>query len=193
MRRQLLPALRALAVLTVVTGLLYPLAVTGVAQALFKDKANGSIQHDAKGREVGSSLIGQTFEGAGWFHSRPSAAGDGYDATSSSSSNLGPTNPELLKAVAERVEAYRAENGLAASATVPVDAVTASGSGLDPDISVANARLQAPRVARARKLRLATVRSLIDEHTAGRSLGILGERGVNVLELNLALEQAGSR
>ena len=194
MRRQLLPALRALAVLTVICGLLYPLAVTGVAQALFPTRANGSLVHDTKGHVVGSSLLGQQFTGPTWFHPRPSAAGaDGYDATASQSSNLGPTNPALLTVVAQRVKAYRAENALGAHAMVPVDAVTSSGSGLDPEISVANARLQAPRVAAARHLPLATVLALVSSHTEGRSLGFLGERGVNVLALNLALEQAGAR
>lgn len=188
MRRQLLPALRVLLVLTVLTGIAYPLLVTGVAQAAFADKANGSLVTDAKGTQVGSSLIGQDFAGDRWFHGRPSAAGDGYDPTASSSSNLGPTNPDLLEAVAERAVQYRTDNGLSATAKVPVDAVTASGSGLDPQISVANARLQAPRVAQARGVSLAKVRRLIDAHTSGRSLGFLGEPGVNVVTLNLALD-----
>lgn len=188
MRRQLLPAVRMLLVLTVLTGLLYPLAMTGIGQTVFGAKADGSLVEDASGTVVGSSLIGQAFEGDQWFQPRPSAAGDGYDPTSSSSSNLGPTNPELLDAVAERVEAYRAANGLSATATVPVDAVTASGSGLDPQISVANARLQAARVAEARGLSADEVDTLIDEHTQPRALGFLGEPGVNVLELNLALD-----
>lgn len=189
MRRQLLPALRMLAALTVLTGILYPLAVLGVGQAVFGDQADGSLLRDASGKVVGSALIGQSFEGDEWFQSRPSAAGDGYDPTSSSSSNLGPTNAELLDTVEERVDAYRTQNGLAADATVPVDAVTASGSGLDPQISVANARLQAPRVAEARGLTEAQVDDLIADHTQGRSLGFLGEEGVNVVELNLALSE----
>ena len=193
MRRQLLPAIRALVAITILCGLLYPLAVTGVAQAVFSDRADGSLVHDAAGKAVGSALLGQPFTGKGLFHSRPSAAGDGYDPTASSSSNLGPTNPELLKTVKERVVAYRKENGLATNAKVPVDAVTASGSGLDPQISVANARLQAPRVATARHLPLASVLSLIHAHTEGRSLGFLGEPGVDVLALNLAVEQAARR
>ncbi|MGN6695165.1 MAG: K(+)-transporting ATPase subunit C [Aquihabitans sp.] len=190
MRRQLLPALRMFAALTVLLGILYPLAITGIGQAAFGLKADGSLIHDASGQVVGSALIGQTFDGDQWFQPRPSAAGDGYDPTSSSSSNLGPTNPELLDAVAERVAAYRSLNGLADDAEVPVDAVTASGSGLDPQISVANARLQAARVASARGLTERQVDRLIDAHTQGRSLGFLGEEGVNVVELNLALHAA---
>jgi K+-transporting ATPase ATPase C chain len=177
-----------LLVLTVLTGLLYPLAMTGVGQVVFGDKADGSLITDADGRVVGSSLIGQAFDGDRWFQPRPSAAGDGYDGTASSSSNLGPTNPELLDTVAERVDAYRSTNGLTAGARVPIDAVTASGSGLDPQISVANARLQAARVAAARGLSVQEVDDLIDAHTTGRSLGFLGEPGVNVLQLNLALD-----
>jgi len=189
MRRQLVPALRMVIVLTVALGIVFPLAMTGVAQALFSDKANGSIVKDADGREVGSSLLGQSFTEARFFHPRPSAAGDGYDGASSSSSNLGPTNQVLLAAVRGRVDAYREENGLSADTKVPVDAVTASGSGLDPQISVANARLQAARVAEANALSVKEVDDLIGDHTQGRSLGFLGEPGVNVLELNLALER----
>jgi K+-transporting ATPase ATPase C chain len=189
MRRQLLPALGMLLVFTVLTGLLYPLVVTGVAQAAFHDQANGSlVKRD--GKVVGSKWIGQNFTKAGYFHPRPSAAGEnGYDPTSSSGSNLGPTNPDFLKTVRERVAAYRKENNLAADRKVPVDAVTASASGLDPAISVANARIQAHRVADARGLSLAQVNQLVDEHTEGRSLGFLGEKAVNVLELNLALDK----
>lgn len=187
MRRQLLPALRMLAVLTVLCGLAYPLLVTGIAQASMAAKADGSLLVDADGEVVGSSLLGQAFEGDEWFSPRPSAAGDGYDATASSASNLGPTSPDLLASVAERVAAYRTQNGLAEDAVVPVDAVTASGSGLDPHISVANARLQAARVAGARGLEVDEVLALVDDHTEGRSLGFLGEPGVNVVTLNLAL------
>ena len=190
MRRQLLPALRTLAVLTVLCGLVFPLLVTAVAGIAFADRANGSLIRDAKGTVIGSSLIGQAFDGSQWFHGRPSAAGDGYDATASSSSNLGPTNPDLLQSVADRVEVYRAENGLPASAAVPVDAVTASGSGLDPQISIANARLQAPRVAEARGISEGRLLTLIDDNTTRRSLGFLGEPGVNVLGLNLAVALA---
>jgi K+-transporting ATPase ATPase C chain len=191
MRRQLLPALRTLAVLTVLCGVLFPLAVTAVAQVAFADQADGSLVTDAEGKVIGSELIGQAFEGDEWFHGRPSSAGDGYDGSASSPSNLGPTERDLLAAVAERVAAYRSENGLDAGATVPVDAVTGSGSGLDPQISVANARLQAPRVARARGLTEAQVQALVDDHTTGRALGFLGEPGVNVLALNRALVVVG--
>ena len=191
MRRQLLPALRLLAVLTVVLGVLYPLAITGVGQALFSHQADGSIV-TVDGEAVGSSLVGQVFTGDEYFESRPSAAGDGYDATASAASNLGPNNPDLLATVEERAGAYRERNGLTADAEVPVDAVTASGSGLDPHISVANARLQAERVAEARGLPVDDVLALVDEHTDGRTLGFLGEAGVNVVELNLALDRASA-
>jgi K+-transporting ATPase ATPase C chain len=184
MRRQLFPALVAFVAFTVLTGIAYPLAVTGVAQIAFPGRAGGSlIRHN--GQVVGSRLIGQEFTGPRYFHPRPSAAGEGYDAMASGPSNLGPTNPELLRLVRQRRAGYEAENG----AEAPVDAVTASGSGLDPQISPANARLQAPRVARARGLALDEVLALVDRHTSGRSLGFLGESGVNVLELNLALDE----
>ena len=188
MRRQLLPALIMLLVFTVLTGLVYPLVVTGFAQVAFKDKANGSLVKE-NGKVVGSKWIGQNFTKPVYFHPRPSAAGDGYDPTLSSGSNLGPTNPKLLDEVRARVAAYRKENGLARNAKVPVDAVTASASGLDPDISVANARIQARRVAEARGLPVARVQQLVDDHTDGREIGFLGEPGVNVLELNLALDK----
>lgn len=185
MRRQLLPAVLMVVVFTVITGVVYPLIVTGVAQAGFSHKADGSLV-TAGGRTVGSRWIGQDFTGAQYFHPRPSAVK--YDSATSGGSNLGPTNPDFLKAVSDRVAAYRADNGLSPDTRVPVDAVTASGSGLDPDISVANARLQAARVAQARGLSTAAVDTLIDRHTDGRSLGFLGEPAVNVLELNLALD-----
>jgi len=186
-RRQLLPALVAFLVLTVLTGIAYPLVVTGIAQVAFPGRADGSLV-ERDGVVVGSSLIGQRFAGPRWFHSRPSSAGDGYDAMSSSASNLGATNPTLLRDVRARAAAYRRENGLPAGAPVPPDAVTGSGSGLDPQISVANARIQAARVARARGLSTADVLELVTAHTGGRSLGFLGEPGVNVLELDLALD-----
>jgi potassium-transporting ATPase KdpC subunit len=204
MRRQLLPSLVAILLFTALLGIVYPLVVTGVAQVAFKHKADGSLV-TVDGKQVGSSLIGQAFvDGKGrpirkYFQSRPSAAlgaegktTAGYDPTLSSGSNLGPTNPTLIKDVAQRAKAYRRLNGLASSVKVPVDAVTASGSGLDPDISVANAKLQAARVARARGLPAARVLQLVDEHTNGRPLGFIGEKTVNVLDLNLALDQLKS-
>ncbi len=193
MRRQLLTGLTMFAMMTVLVGVIYPLAVTGVAQLAFGDRANGSII-ETDGRPVASSLIGQNFEGPEWFHPRPSAAGDdGYDAAASGASNLGPTSDELADLVGERVEAYRAENGLDNRARVPVDAVTASGSGLDPHISVANAQTQAPRVAADRGLDDEVVAGLIDDATQRRPLGVLGDDGVNVVQLNLSLEGRGGR
>jgi K+-transporting ATPase ATPase C chain len=192
MRRQLFPALMMLLVFTVITGLAYPLVVTGIAQGLFDDEADGSLVENADGEVVGSRLIGQSFVGPEYFHPRPSAADDGYDGSASSGSNLGPINEDLLGSVEERAAAYRDENGLDADAEVPVDAVTASSSGLDPHISVANARLQAARVADERGLDLDAVLGLVDDHTSGRDLGFLGEKGVNVLDLNLALDEAGA-
>ncbi len=189
--RQLVPAALALAVFTLLLGVAYPLVTTAVAQVAMNHRADGSlITRD--GTVVGSELIGQPFTSPQYFHPRPSAAGDGYDGMASSGSNLGPLSPDLLTAVEERVAAYRDENGLSATQAVPVDAVTASGSGLDPHISVANARLQAPRVAAQRNLDEATVVSMIDEHTDGRGFGVLGEPGVNVLQLNLALDDISS-
>ncbi len=187
--RQVRSALVALLVFTVLTGLVYPLAITGLALVIFPDQANGSLIRNESGDVVGSRLMGQPFSGDAYFHSRPSAAGDGYDGSASSGSNLGPTSADLHASVAERVAAYREVNGLADDALVPVDAVTASASGLDPHISIANALLQLPRVAAVRGLSEDEVRTLVAEHTDGRSLGILGEPGVNVLELNLALDE----
>ena len=187
LRRQLPAALGMLIVFTVLTGVVYPLVVTAIGQVAFNDKAEGSLV-EVDGKVVGSSLIGQSFTAPEYFHPRPSAAGDGYDASASSGSNLGPANPDFLATVAERVSAYREENGLDDEARVPVDAVTTSGSGLDPHISVANAELQAPRVAEARRIDVDTVLDHVAEHTSGRGLGFLGEEAVNVLELNLALD-----
>jgi K+-transporting ATPase ATPase C chain len=187
MRRQLYPALGMILALTALTGLVYPLLITAIGQLAFHHQANGSVVSTG-GREVGSLLIGQRFTGERYLHPRPSAAGDGYDAMKSSSSNLGPSNPALLKAVAERARAYRADNGLEPDAKVPVDAVTASGSGLDPEISIANARIQAVRVANERGLSADKVISVINGNTRGRTLGFLGEPGVNVLTANLALD-----
>ena len=258
MRRQLVPAIISMIIFTVALGILYPLVVTGVAQVAFHNKANDSFVK-VNGKVVGSKLLGQSFTDANgnpiakYFQSRPSAAGSGYDASSSSASNLGPSNANLIgnipgvavgsdgkpitsnpyatpadpycvpvqatdkagndltdkagnaiyeknkdgsyvcdpNTVPERVLAYRALNGLGPNVKVPVDAVTASASGLDPDISIANADMQAPRVAKARNLPLATVLAEVAKHTDGRSLGVLGEKAVNVLELNIALDQLG--
>jgi K+-transporting ATPase ATPase C chain len=185
--RQLRPAVLITVVFTLICGVAYPLLGTAIGQAAFNDKANGSLIR-RNGVVVGSELIGQTFTAPQYFHSRPSAAGAGYDGSASSGSNLGPTNPDFLSAVKDRVDAYRTENGLAADAMVPVDAVTASGSGLDPQISIANARLQVNRVATARGLDVAVVEQLVKKYTDGRQLVVLGEPGVNVVELNLALD-----
>jgi len=189
--RQLRPALLAVVVFSVLLGIVYPLVVTAIGQVAFHDNANGSlIEHD--GVVVGSALLGQRFVAPEYFHSRPSAAGAGYDAAASSGSNYGPTNLDFLSAVEERVAGYREENGLAVDALVPVDAVTASASGLDPAISIANARLQAPRVATERGLALDEVLALVDDHTTGRDLFVLGEPAVQVVRLNLALDALSS-
>ncbi len=182
-------ALVSTLILAVVCCGLYPLAVTGISQLAFKDKANGSLITDKDGIVRGSTLLGQNFSGDGYFHPRPSAAGaNGYDASASSGSNLGPTSQKLADQIKERVASYRAENDLAADQAVPADAVTASGSGLDPHISPANALLQVERVARARKLSPDQVKSLVTANTDEEDLGLLGDDGVNVLKLNLALD-----
>lgn len=186
------PALTLFAVLTLVTGLAYPLAVTGLAQGLFPHQANGSLV-ERHGAVIGSELIGQPFAEPGHFWSRPSATGPmAYNAAASGGSNLGPANPALAEAVQARVAALRvADPGN--TAPVPVDLVTASASGLDPDISRAAADYQAPRVARARGVPLATVQALVDRHTQWPWLGFLGEPRVNVLALNLALDEVVRR
>lgn len=166
----------------------YPVVVWGGAQLFFRDKANGSLIVDHDGTVRGSTLLAQNFSSAKSFHPRPSAAGTGYDASASSGTNLGPTSRKLADAVKAAVEAYRSENNLANDTEVPADAVTSSGSGLDPHISPRNAELQAPRVARARGLALVRVQALVVACTEGRDGGVLGEPGVNVLELNLALD-----
>ena len=218
-------AVRITIVMMVLTGLIYPLVVTGVAQAIFHDRANGSIL-SKNGQAVGSSLIGQQFTSPGYFHGRPSSTVDAngtpapYNADNSSASNLGPTNPQLIAQVQANADAVRCDDGLppgpppvvpaapstpapdatpaacapvtqSSVAQVPVDAVTNSGSGLDPDISVAYALLQVPRVAQARGLPQDQVQSLVQDHILDRQFGVLGERRVNVLDLNLALDNLG--
>jgi potassium-transporting ATPase KdpC subunit len=191
--RQTWTALRAMIVLTVVLGVLYPAAIW-IAGLAMPSQANGSLLRDPSGAVVGSSLIGQAYTDKKgnalpqWFQSRPSAAGDGYDASASSGSNLGPDSPVLAKAIRARQGAIEKLDG-ATAAQIPADAVTASGSGLDPDISEAYALLQVDRVATARGLDAAAVRALVEEHVGPRALGYLGEPVVNVVELNLALAQ----
>jgi K+-transporting ATPase ATPase C chain len=167
---------------------LYPLVVYGFSQALFHYQANGSLIVDANGTVHGSKLLGQQFTADKYFQSRPSTAGNSYDATSSGGSNLGPTSSNLVTTLAQRIADYRTQNGLATYALVPADAVTASGSGLDPHISLRNAELQAPRVAKARNFSVEKVMALVRANTDPASLGFLGEPGVNVLKLNLDLE-----
>jgi potassium-transporting ATPase KdpC subunit len=188
--RTLIVAIKLTIVLTILTGLIYPLAMTGIARVLFPQQAQGSLIV-RNGQVVGSSLIGQKFSAPGYFQSRPSAAGDkGYDASASSGSNLGPTNKALIEAVKSRLKGVIEENPGTTPAQVPIDLVTASGSGLDPEISPAAAQLQVPRVAKARGVSEDQVRKLVDEATRDRWLGILGEPGVNVLQLNLALDES---
>lgn len=175
-------------VLAVVCCGIYPVIVWGIAQAAFPVKSNGSLITDSKGTILGSSLLGQNFTGATYFHPRPSAAGIGYDAASSSGTNLGPTSQKLNDAIKAHLAAYRAENGLKESDPVPADAVTASGSGLDPHISLKNAALQVARVAKVRQLPADKVRELIQSNTDHAGLGFLGSAGVNVLKLNLDLD-----
>ena len=185
---ELRPAIMSTLVLAAVTCGAYPLLVTGIAQTAFKKQAAGSLITDKDGKVIGSALLGQNFSADHYFHPRPSAAGAGYDAASSSGSNLGPTSQKLNDAIKERVAAYRTKHGLAADATVPADAVTASGSGLDPHISLKNAELQAARVAKARNLSVDKVKELIVTSTDKSDFNILGDAGVNVLKLNLALD-----
>lgn len=188
----------------VVTGLVFPFAIYGLSQAIFPHQANGSLIKNAQGQVVGSEIIGQIFTKPEYFHPRPSAAGSGYDAANSSGTNLGPTSDKLINGidddpatpdadesyagVKQLADAYRAENNLAANRILPTDAVTRSASGLDPHISPANAKLQAPRVAKERGMTLEEVTQLIAENTDPRFAGVFGEAGVNVLKLNLALD-----
>jgi K+-transporting ATPase ATPase C chain len=170
----------------------YPLVIFGLGQLIFPHQANGSLIVDKKGNVVGSELLAQNFTGEKYFHPRPSAAGgNGYDPTSSGGSNLGPTSGTLYTNIMNNVAAYRSDNNLATNAPVPADAVTASGSGLDPHISVANVEIQIPRVAKQRGLSEDKVRELVKENSSDRDLGVFGEPRVNVLTLNLALDQLG--
>jgi len=208
LREQIRPAVPGILLLTLLTGIAFPLALAGLAFPLFSHQAEGSLL-TRDGAVVGAELIGQNFSGPGYFHPRPSAAGDGYDATASGGTNLGPANPKLrdgekgdpdatgksksFTGVRELAEVYRRSNGLSPGSAVPIDAVTRSASGLDPHISPANAVLQVPRVALERKLNEEEVRRLVDEHTQGRQFGFLGEPRVAVLPLNLALDQLALR
>jgi len=181
-------AVFATLVLAIVCCGVYPLVVFGISQALFHDKANGSLILDADGTVRGSKLLAQGFIADKYFHPRPSAAGTGYDATTSGGSSLGPTSQKLNDAIKDRVNGYRKENRLNAKESVPADAVTASGSGLDPHISLRNAELQLPRVAKARAMSEENLRELIKQNTDARDFGLLGDPGVNVLSLNRALD-----
>lgn len=185
--RQLRPAAVSIVALTLLTGCVFPVVLFAIGAPLFSFKAHGSLL-TRKDVIVGSRLIGQEFTGDAYFHSRPSAAGNGYDGTSSGGSNLGPTNPKFVDDIRQLAERYRRENRLPADAVIPIDAVTRSASGLDPHISPEDAALQIPRVARARGLSEETLGCIVEEHTHGRQFGILGSRRVAVLELNLALD-----
>jgi potassium-transporting ATPase KdpC subunit len=203
--KHLRPAIVLTAFFVVLTGLAFPGVIWAIGQTVFPSQANGSLVRDSHGNLVGSALIGQAFEKPEYFHPRPSAAGAGYDAANSSGTNLGPTSDKLVNGIdddpatadvdetylgfQDLAKAYREENGLAADTVIPADAATRSGSGLDPDISVANAELQVARVAKARGLAEDRVRQVVRRHEQGRLLGVLGEPRVNVLALNLALDQ----
>ncbi len=209
MLRQLRTAIVGVLVMMVVFGLLFPLLITAIAQAVFRHQANGSLI-ERGGKVVGSELIGQSFAAPGYFHPRPSAAGNGYDAASSGGTNLGTTSDKLINGVHRKLPngkddpsnfegirdlaaAYRKENGLAPGAKIPADAVTRSASGLDPDISPANAYAQAARIAKAREMSENGVRAFVSSHIAGRQFGVFGEPRVNVLQLNLALDEMSRR
>jgi len=188
--KQIYPAVALTVVLTVLVGIIYPFVVTGLSELFLKEKAQGSLI-EREGKVVGSRLIGQPFKGGGYFHSRPSAAGSGYDATASGGTNLGPTSKQLFEEqVKGRARELHAENP---NTEIPVDLITSSGSGLDPHISPAAADFQIPRVARERRMGEDKVKQLVQENTAGRQFGVLGEPRVNVLELNLALDEASKK
>lgn len=187
MHKQLLPALKMTVLLTVLTGLIYPAAITGLCQILFREKANGSLI-EQNGHLIGSTLIAQEFTRPEYFHPRPSAAGNGYDPTASSGSNLGPTSQKLMDRMKASAAQFRSENP-DFSGPIPADAITASGSGLDPHVSVGNAFAQSARVAKARGADAAKINNLIDSATENRDLGFLGEPRVNVLALNLQLDR----
>ena len=204
MLSEIKPAIMITLILTVITGLIYPIAITGISQVLFKDQANGSLLV-VNGKVIGSSLIGQNFAAPNYFHPRPSAAGSGYDAANSGATNLGPLSDKLVNGIHKKLpdgkddpgnfdglkdlaKAYRAENALADTVLLPTDAITRSASGLDPHISPANAAFQIDRVAKARKLDRSAIEKIVAEHTEGRTFAFLGEPRVNVLELNLALD-----
>lgn len=184
MKKNLMTAVLMTVFTTILLGIIYPLVVTGLAQALFPKQANGELI-ERNGKLIGSRLIGQSFTGAAYFHSRPSAAGNGYDGANSGGTNLGPTNQKLIMRVAQDVSALKSENP---GTPVPIDLVTTSASGLDPDISLAAAEFQVPRVARERHTNPQVIRQMVTKHTQGRQFGLLGEPRVNVLELNLDLD-----
>jgi potassium-transporting ATPase KdpC subunit len=188
---QLRPAIAGFAALTLLTGCLFPVALYAIARTALADQAGGSLV-SRRGAIIGSHLIGQAFSQPGYFHPRPSAAGAGYDGLASGGANLAPSNPKFVAAIRAQAIAYRRENGLSQDTLIPIDAVTRSGSGLDPHISPQDAALQLPRVARARGLGEAAVRALVADHTQTRQLGVLGEPRVSVLDLNLALDRARS-
>jgi len=189
MKKNLITAFLMTIAMTILLGLIYPLVITGLAQVFFRDKANGQIIV-RNGQAIGSRIIAQPFADAKYFRPRPSAAGNGYDAANSNGSQLGPTNQKLIDRVKGDVAALQQENP---GQPIPVDMITTSASGLDPDISPANAEFQVPRVAKARGVPEATVRELVHKFTAQRELGLLGEPRVNVLELNLALDELSGR
>ncbi len=188
MKKNLITAFLMTIATTILLGVIYPLVITGVAQVLFKDKANGQIRY-RNGEAIGSRIIGQAFTSPKYFHSRPSAAGNGYDAANSGGTNLGPTNQKLIDRIRSDASSLHQENP---SQLVPVDLITTSASGLDPEISPAAAEFQVPRIARERGLPESAIRGLVQKHTNQRDLGLFGEPRVNVLELNLALDDLGA-